>query len=161
MISAHDIYAETNPAYGATVLASFIAAFVSLQEAGPELPVCHIVLPVVLSGELAATFDGTNKNTGLLEWLTRNPQIQIGLAARINACADIVTKSVQFGCFAQVLTLTLDGRLRLGTQKIKKSALRKLHNESVLAIRYAERFGYWLASAGSTRTVFNMMGITA
>lgn len=160
MTLAHDVFAETNPAYCATVLASFTAAFASLSEDGPEMPVCYIVLPIALSGDLSATFDGTNRNTGLLEWLTRSPQVQVGLAARINASASIVTKAIRFGCFTQVLALGGDGRVRLGARNIKKSVLGKLHDERALAVKHAERLGYWFAMAGSTRTTFDMMGLT-
>lgn len=160
MTVAYDVFAETNPAFCAGVLMSFTAAFVSLSEGSPELPVCYIALPVALSGDLATAFDGTNRNTGLLEWLTRSPQVQIGLAARINASANIVTEAVRFGCFTQVLTLSGDGRISPGSRKIKKSALGKLHGEPALAIKHAERLGYWFSMAGSTRTIFDMMGLT-
>lgn len=159
MTVAHDVFAETNPAYCASALAAFTAAYVSLREAGPELPACYLVLPVALSGELAVTFNGTNRNTGLLEWLTRSPQVQVGLAARVNASMNIVTDAIRFGCFTDLLVLGEDGRVHLGTQKVKKSALNKLHEEPVQAIRHAERLGYWFAMAGSTRTTLDMMGL--
>ncbi|PJJ98107.1 hypothetical protein CO615_08795 [Lysobacteraceae bacterium NML75-0749] len=160
MTLAHDVFAETNPAFCAAALVAFTSAFVSLKEDGPELPVCYIALPIALSGELANTFNGTNRSTGLLEWLTRSTQVQIGLAARINASANIVTEAVRFGCFTRVLNLSIDGRIRPGTIKIEKSALKKLHGEPALAIKHAERLGYWFAMAGSTRTMFDMIGLT-
>ncbi len=160
MTIAHDVFAETNPAFFASALVAFTAAYVSLSEGGPELPACYIALPVALSGDLAATFIGTNRNTGLLEWLTRSPQVQVGLAARINASMNMVAEAVRFGCFTRVLTLGEDGRVRLGAQKIKKSTLDKLHEEPGQAIRHAERLGFWFAMAGSTRTTFDMMGLT-
>lgn len=160
MTIAHDVFAETNPAFFASALVAFTAAYVSLSEGGPELPACYIALPVALSGDLAATFNGTNRNTGLLEWLTRSPQVQVGLAARINASMNMVTEAVRFGCFTRVLALGEDGRVRLGAQKIKKSALDKLHEEPGQAIKHAERLGFWFAMAGSTRTTFDMMGLS-
>ena len=159
MTVAHDVFAETNPAYCASVLGAFTAAYVSLNEAGPELPACYLALPVALSGDLAATFNGTNRNTGLLEWLTRSPQVQVGLAARVNASMSIVTDAIRFGCFTDLLVLEEDGRIHLGTQKVKKSALNKLHDEPAQAIKHAERLGYWFAMAGSMRTTFDMMGL--
>lgn len=160
MTAAHDVFAETNPAFCATVLASFTTAFVSLNEVGPDLPVCYIALPIALSGDLAAAFDGTNRNTGLLEWLTRSPQVQVGLAARVNASASLVAEAIRFGCFAHVLVLGEDGKLRPGGKMVKKSVLSRLHDESALAVKHAARLGYWFAMAGSTRTTFDMMGLT-
>lgn len=160
MTEAYDVLAETNPAFCASALAAFTLAYVSLNDAGPELPACYVALPVALSADFAPTFHGTNRNTGLLEWLTRSPQVQIGLAARINASMSIVTEAVRFGCFTYVLALREDGRICPGTGKVKQSALNKLHDEPALAIKHAERLGYWFAMAGSTRTTFDMMGLT-
>lgn len=160
MTVAHDVFAETNPAFCAYALAAFAGAYLTLNEVGPELPACYVVLPIALSGDLTVTFNGTNRNTGLLEWLNRNPQLQIGLAARINASMNIVTEAVRFGCFSHLLSLNEDGRIRLGTQKVKKSVVDKLGDETAYAIKRAERLGYWFALAGSTRTTFDMMGLT-
>ncbi|MBU8536209.1 three component ABC system middle component [Falsiroseomonas tokyonensis] len=161
MKTTHDVYAETNPAYCASVLIEFTKAYSSARPEGPETPIAYLALPVALSGELAGAFDGTNKNTGLLEWLDRSPQVQIGLAERINASMDIVTEAIRFGCFARVLVMEEGARLRLGDKKIKPSVIRALGGEPAQAIKHAGRLGYWFASAGSTRTVFDMMGLTA
>jgi hypothetical protein len=113
-----------------------------------------------LSGDLGGAFEGTNKNTGLLEWLGRSPQVQVGLADRVNASMDIVTEAIRFGCFTRVLKVGEGARLRLGDQKLKKSAVTALSKEPAQALKRAERLGYWFATAGSTRTVFDMMGLT-
>lgn len=75
MIVAHDIYSETNPAYGTYALTMFVRGFIAANGAGPELPAAYLALPVAMSGDLAPSFHGTNRNTGLLEWLDRSPQI--------------------------------------------------------------------------------------
>lgn len=160
MTEAHDVFAETNPAFCAHALAAFTAAYMTLNDGGPELPSCYVALPIALSGDFAVAFNGTNRNTGLLEWLTRSPQVQVGLAARINASMGIVTEAVRFGCFSHVLVLKEDGRIRLGTLKIKSSVLSKLGEESARSIKHAERLGYWFAMAGSTRSTFDMIGLT-
>ncbi len=157
---AHDVFSETNPAFCAYVLADFIAAFITVNKLGPELPVAYLSLPVALSGDLGASFERTNKNTGLLEWLERNPNIQIGLAERLNWSMDIVTDAIRFGCFSRVLTVTRGGRLSLGNRKIKKIAVKMLSEGPAQSFKHAERLGYWFAAAGSTKTVFDMMGLT-
>jgi len=53
---------------------------------------------VALSGDLADAFGGTNRNTGLLEWLERSPQVQVGLADRVNASMGIVTEAGAGDC---------------------------------------------------------------
>lgn len=156
----HDVYAETNPAFCAAVLAEFTKAYLSARPKGPEAPVAYLALPVALSGELARAFDGTNKNTGLLEWLERSPQVQVGLADRVNASLSIVTDAIRFGCFTRVLAIGEGARLKLGDQKLKPGAISALGDEPGQAIKRAGRLGHWFAIAGSTRSVFDMMGLT-
>lgn len=158
---AHDVYAETNPAFCASALVEFTRTYASIRPEGPETPAAYLALPVALSGEFASTFAGTNKNTGLLEWLERSPQVQVGLAMRMNASLDIVTEAIRFGCFAQLLILGEGAFLKLGDKKLKPSAISALGEEPAQTIKRAGRLGHWFATAGSTRTVFDMMGLTA
>lgn len=161
MSVAHDIFSETNPGFCACVLVAFTTAYTSINVHGPEIPSAYLSLPVALSGDLWKTFEGTNKNTGLLEWLERSPQVQIALADRLNASMSMVTEAIRLGCFSRVLRIDTSARLGLGDQKLKKAALSALGPESAQVIRRAERLGYWFATAGSTRSVFDMMGLTA
>src|SRR5213083_649403 len=108
MSVAHDIYSETNPAYCAHALVAFTTAFLSVNNDGPEVPATYLALPVALAGDLGSAFDGTNKNTGLLEWLNRRPQVQIGLADLVNMSMDIVTEAIRFGCFSRILVVYAD-----------------------------------------------------
>ena len=160
MSVAHDLFSEINPAFCAYALVAFSKAYSSVNEKGPELPVVYLALPVALSGDLAAAFEGTNKNTGLLEWLERTPQVQIGLTERVNASLGIVTEAVRFGCFSRLLTLDEGARLKAGERKIKKSVTTSLSEGLAQSLKRAERLGYWFASAGSTKTIFDMMGLT-
>lgn len=160
MTIAHDVYAETNPAFCACALVSFTAAFISVNNDGPELPAAYLSLPIALSGDLGDSFLGTNKNTGLLEWFERSPRIQIGLAERVNGSLGIVTEAIRFGCFSHLLVLNEDARLHLGQRKVKKGAVIALSDGPAHTLKRAERLGYWFAAAGSTKTVFDMMGFT-
>lgn len=157
---AHDVFAETNPAFCAAVVVEFTKGYMSNRPEGPETPLVYLALPVALSGELAGAFGGTNKNTGLLEWLERSPQVQIGLAERVNASLEIVSEAVRFGCFSRVLAIGEGARLRLGDRKLKESAFRTLGDEPKQTIKNAKRLGQWFATAGSTRSVFDAMGLT-
>jgi hypothetical protein len=159
-MTAHDIYAETNPAFCAYALVGFTTAYLSVNAHGPELPTVYLSLPVALSGELGAAFLGTNKNTGLLEWLGRSPQVRIGLAERLNGSLNVVTEAIRFGCFTRVLKLDEGARLGLGGQKLKASVIKSLNGEPVQVLKRAERLGYWFAAAGSTRAIFDVMGLT-
>ena len=156
---AHDIFAETNPAFCAHVLVAFTTSFQETWPAGPEAPLAYLALPLVVSNELAQTFDGTNRNTGLSVWLDRNPGILVGLASRVDASLDIVTEALRFGCFAQVLSWQGAHILR-GLAPMKKVTSAGSGEAVAGAMKRAERMGYWLAAVGSQRAVFSMMGLT-
>jgi hypothetical protein len=160
MTVAHDVYAETNPAFCTYALAEFARAYLSISPAGPELLTAYLALPVALSGDFAVAFGGTNKNTGLLEWVERSPQLQVGLAERINSSMQMVTEALRFGCFAGTLSVAEDVRLRLGGKKLTQSAFRRLESATARAVKRAERLGYWFAMAGSTRNILDIMGLT-
>jgi hypothetical protein len=157
---AHDIFAETNPAFCAAVLVEFTKGYMSDRPEGPQTPLAYLALPVALSGDLAGTFGGTNKNTGLQEWLERSPRVQIALAERVNASLEIVSEAVRFGCFARVLVIKEDARLCLGDKKVKESVFSTFDGESKQTIKHAKRLGQWFATAGSTRSIFDAMGLT-
>lgn len=157
---SHDIFSETNPAFGAYAIVHFTSAYLSVTTSGPEVPKVYLALPIALSGDLSHTFEGTNRNTGLFEWLERNTQVGVGLSGRVNASMDIVTEAIRFGCFTRILSFREDARINLGDQKLKKRAVASLSKESSQVLKRAERLGYWFASAGSTQAIFNMMELT-
>jgi len=160
MINAYDVYAEFNPGFCASVLQNFIEAYMAIQPTGPELPVLYLALPIVLSGELQVSFQGTNRNTGLLEWLNRNPYIYIDLAARINSSTNIASEAIRFACFSKILNVGKDARCTLGDKTIKKKLFKNLSQESEQTLKRAQKLGYWFADAGTTKTIFNILGIS-
>jgi hypothetical protein len=157
---AHDLYAERNPAFGTYAVAAFVHAFAETEPQGADLPIVYVALPIALSGELALTFEGTNKTTGLLEWLGRTPQMSVGFADRVNAGLPTVGDAVRYGCFTHVLRLSPEGRLGPGPKKPKQSPLTDLDAVTLGVIRRAGRLGHWFASAGSTRNIFGILGLT-
>lgn len=157
---AHDLYAETNPAFGAYLLVSFVRGFTEANDKGPELPVAYLTLPLAISGDLNASFKSTNRTTGLQEWLERNPQIEVDLAERLNSSMGFVAEAVRLGCFSRVVHLGKNARLSLGEQMLKKNLAAGLSEDLARSVRHADRLGFWCAVAGSTKTIYDMMGLT-
>ena len=52
MTVAHDVYAETNPAFCAAALIEFTKAYLSAKPEGPETALAYLALPLALSGEV-------------------------------------------------------------------------------------------------------------
>lgn len=157
---AHDLYAETNPAFGAYVLVSIVRGFSEFTPDGPDLPLAYIALPLALSGDLAESFNGTNRKTGLHEWFERTPKIQIDLADRLNSSMPLVTDAVRLGCFSKILSMDDTSRLTLGPRGLKKDMTAGLSEDLTRLLGHATRLGYWCGAAGSTKTIYDMMGIT-
>ena len=78
----------------------------------------------------------------------------------MNASLDIVTDAIRFGCFTRVLAMSEQARLKLGDKELKPGAINALGDEAGRAIKRAARLGHWFATAGSTKSVFDMMGLT-
>lgn len=155
MISAHDIYAETNPAFCALVLATFADAYFKTSQRAPELICCYLTLPLALSQDLTESFSGTNAKTGLLVWIERSPQVRVDLAQRVNSTLQITTDAVRFGCLTGVLALTEEARLR------RAVAPSKIAGETVRqALAKSKSLGCWFGAAGSSRAVMAALGVT-
>jgi hypothetical protein len=156
-MAAHDIAAETNPALCAAVLREFSRWHFSVRQTSPGLTKAYLALPLVLSEELAPTFTSTNMNTGLVVWVTRNPQVLSGLAQRVNGSLEITTNAIRFGAMHRLLVLDEDSCLCAPDQPLKDAILT---GPMRAAFKRARLLGIWLASAGSERTVLETFGVT-
>lgn len=156
MSFAHDIYAETNPAFCAFAIAAFAKGYISTRKEGVDLATIYLALPIALSGDLIHTFDGTNKNTGLIEWIHRLPEITIKFADRVNSTLGISSEAIRFGCLSQILKMSEKTNVLPGSIKPKKLS----PSSTELTLKRAERLGHWFAGAGSSRSVFEALGVT-
>ncbi|PXX43218.1 three component ABC system middle component [Undibacterium pigrum] len=157
MILAHDMFAETNPAFCAVVLAAFCKSYQSLNDQAPTLLLAYPVLPIVMSNDLTDTFAGTNKSTGMLEWIHRNPQILIGIAKRVNATLPLTTDAIQFGCLIQLLKVNNDGSISSTNKSIPKAAIQSSIESN---LKKARLIGSWFAGIGSARAVMEALGVS-
>ena len=78
-----DIFADTNPAYCSRILMEFCWGYEEEAGSGVPFPLIILPLPIVLSGDHEAMFDGTNKATGLFTWIDRNPELLLDLSERV------------------------------------------------------------------------------
>ena len=157
---SHDIYAEMNPAFCALLLGVFVESYINTANKFPDLPLIYVALPLLLSEEYIQQFEGTNKTTGLREWLSRNQNYDLDLSVRLNGCLNIVSEALQFGCFSGYLELKGNAQLSLGENILKKSKINKIDSELLKVVKCADRLGCWFAHAGSTKAVFDIMGLT-
>lgn len=99
---AIDVYAHTNPAFGALVLYNFTNGFMTCalqdqdEERKPSFPHFFLALPILYSRKGRNSFEGTNQATGFLNWLERCPEIRISFADEVHAGERVCNKSLLF-----------------------------------------------------------------
>lgn len=157
MKAAHDIFAETNPAYCAAVLAQFCETYGEHQGAAPAAATVYLVLPIVLSEDLAGTFDKCVKGTGLLVWLDRSSRVRDGFSGRVNATLAISTEAIRFGCVAGLLRLDSEGSIASSHKKLPPVVSSGVAGAP---LKRARLLGAWFAEAGSARAVMEALGVS-
>lgn len=157
---AHDLYAETNPAFGTYTIVGFCREYCSVSSQCPSMALVYLALPIAMSRDTEESFSGTNKRTGLLAWLNRYPDVRLNLGARLDASLEIVSASLRLGLTSKALAFEDDGSLKLGSRVPIKSPVDKMPPEPKRVIRRAERLGVWMAEAGTVGSIYSAFGIT-
>ncbi len=99
---AIDLYAHTNPAFGALVLYSFTKGFTTCaqkcqaEEEKPSYPHFFLAFPILYSRKGRNSFEGTNQSTGFLNWLERCPEMRVKFADEVQAGKPICNNSILF-----------------------------------------------------------------
>jgi hypothetical protein len=159
MTVAHDLFAETNPAFGVFVIVGFCRSFRDISETAPAIALLYLAVPIAMSGDTQASFSETNSRTGLLAWLNRYPEIRLDLGARLDASLPIVSASVKLGLTSRALELGKGGVIGLGSNVPAKAHVDRLPSEPKQVIRRAERLGVWMAGAGTVGSIFSAFGV--
>ncbi|WP_428508794.1 three component ABC system middle component [Roseateles sp.] len=157
MITARDVFAETNPAFCGAVVAQFCSAYqVTRSGLAPATALIYLVVPLAISEDLAPTFDGCNRETGFTLWMGRNPKVSVDLAKKVNSTLEITTAAIRFGCIAGIFKLTLDGGVE-STRKTLPAAV--TNGVAGGALKRARLLGIWMAGMGSPRAVLEALGV--
>lgn len=152
-----DIFANTNPAFCSLILHSFCQGYYTVKGKGVTFPLLLLPIPIILSNDLAPSFDGTNVKTGFLSWVKKNPFLTIGLSDRIESAYNIIKPGIAFACSKSILEVNSKGEFFP-----KDDALKNYVNVVELSKLYknAYRLGQWLGEINSTKTIYNHLGIS-
>lgn len=157
---AHDLYAETNPAFGAYAIVGFCREYQSTSAKNPSIALLYLALPIAMSRDTEKSFSETNIRTGLLAWINRYPEVRLNLGARLDASLDLVSASLKLGLMSKALALVEGGEIGLGSEPPIKAPIGRLPHEPKQVIRRAERLGGWMGEAGSAGTIFSAFGVS-
>ncbi len=160
METSVDVYAETNPVFLSFVLWNFLRGHEEVDRHGAVVPLLFLPIPIVLSTSTVPTFKGTNKTTGLIAWLNRNPELALRLPSQIDNSVPFVKKAILFGLSASILEIQKnDGTIKTSNKGLTKSPKYPASDNRGLAFGLACRFGFWVGEMRSPKTVLNALGI--
>jgi hypothetical protein len=158
MIDSIDTYAATNPAFCSLLLYSFIDGHNLSNSSGLAFPLILLPVPIVLTRDIADAFKGTNIRTGLLSWVSRNPEITIGMRERLRATSEFSKQALLFGTRYGLFSITDSGRVFLKPDSLTKSLPSAGNNNIAEAMKLAKRLGTWIGEAGTTETILIAIG---
>lgn len=151
---AIDTYAATNPAFCCTLIISYLEGYAQPM----PLPLILLPVPVLLTNEIADSFDGTNSTTGLITWTTRHPEITVGMRDRLRKTAEYSRQGLLFGVRYNALTVDSKAQIFLRQQGLKKKLPTAGDSFVAKSLKLAKRFGIWVGAVGNTETVLLMLG---
>lgn len=154
-----DTYAATNPAFCSIVLYSFAEGFASKNASGMPFSFILLPIPVVLTREIAQSFEGTNAKTGLLSWVAQHPEVTVGFRERLLHTAEYSKQGLLFGAQYGVFTIAENGRIFIRPAALKKRPPTTGRTSITAPLKFAKRFGAWIGEAGSTETILIALGV--
>jgi len=150
-----DIFAETNPAFCSLIIFNFCKGYLKEAKCGVSFPLLILPLAIILSNDLAKSFDGTNVRTGFFRWVENNPEIIIDLTIRINEYNELLKPAIEFGVFKRIFQINSSGGLIPVDNSVKKCNKTELEN----LFKRSYRFGNWIGQVSSTKTIYNHLGL--
>ncbi|MBB2677440.1 UNVERIFIED_ORG: hypothetical protein GGI61_000986 [Rhizobium esperanzae] len=159
MSTAHDLFAETNPAFGTFALLGFCRSYLEAAGKDPHVALAYVALPIAMSDDLDKSFMETSARTGLLSWLNRYPDIRLELGKRLELSRDVVTSAVRLGLASRALRLGVEGTIGPDAAAPTRRPVEKLPSNPKQVIKRAERLGTWMGHSGSTGAVFSAFGV--
>lgn len=151
-----DVFAATNPAFLSLILLSFIEGYNEEAKGGLPFALAILPIPIILSGDLDITFEGTNIRTGFYSWVKQNPAIVVNLNNRINDSIEYIRPAISYGVARKTIKFDERGKLwgiPQNTANFYSSAtLSRLFKNS-------KRLGNWIGQIKSTKTIFNHLGL--
>jgi hypothetical protein len=104
------------------------------------------------------SFHGTNRKTGFLTWLSRNPQLAVTLPDTIARARHLTRQALCFGLAYQLFKLTTNSQL-VPVKKLRALKGNATEDERISMVRTAQMLGLWMAEIPD-ETIFYSLGIT-
>lgn len=148
-----------NPAICCTILTSSIVGYKSVDPNGMPFPLMFIVLPLILHKKTRDSLPRSITTT-FTAWIHRDPSAKLSFYERAVSMKPFTREAISFGLSHGWLFLDQNGKMNsIMEDKNIERFLRKLDGENKECVRKSRLMGKLFAKAGSTDTIFTLLGI--
>jgi hypothetical protein len=152
-----------NPAFLGVLVRGAVDGYTKVSQTGMPVELPFLVLPFCLHPATARRLPARAASTPLQVWLQRpeNRDVLVPFAERASALVPFVREAILFASERGVLAVDNKGLLRSGPVALRGiTKYRASREEAGEAVRAAEFVGRWFALAGTTTTIFTLLGVS-
>jgi hypothetical protein len=147
-----------NPAYCAALVRLAADGYAKVQPEGLPFELAFVILPVLLHEPTRASLPRTRR-TSFVAWAETKPLVRVGARDRIAGLVPTTREAVLFGAVHRMFQVRGARVVPCGRQFRVKRSIREATADTSAAFKRAEFLGDWLARAGSSATVFALLGV--
>lgn len=153
-----DVSNLLNPAFGGMILRKAVDGYYKVADQGMPFELTVLPLSLVLHQDTRERLPTIS--TTMQGWLQDNRDLMIGFAKRTRELVPFMRESLIFSTVRRTLELDSTGAIVPGTVKLRGvTTYPKKSDEIAQIFSKSEFLGRWLAVAGSSTTVYAMLGI--
>jgi Family of unknown function (DUF6521) len=151
-----------NPAFIGTLLRKAVEGYAEETESGLPFELAFLVIPLCLHPDTVSRLPARAASTPLHIWLQReeNRDVLVSFGDRVSALVPFTREALVFAGQRGVIAFDDSGRLRPGDAPLRGITTYPNTSDDIKqAVRRAEFVGRWFALAGTTATIYSLLGV--
>lgn len=157
-IFTSEVEHHLNPAFCGALLMSAIKAYQGEKESRLPLLLAYLVLPIVLHGPSRAIMP-RDKRTHFHLWITRYPQIRVGLPERCRALLPFTSDGIEYLLHHRIISFKGTAILTCETVAKPEQKLTSASEDTKLCFKAARLIGNWFGASYSVSRIYFMLGV--
>lgn len=145
-----------NPAFCGEVLRRCISAYEGQAAQHFPYPLVYLVLPIILPGKTRSRISARQRR--LHAWLHANPDVKVGFANRARSLVPVTREALSFLLLTSAVAIDDQGSLT-NVLLTRKSPSVQIAGDVADCYAKAEVVGRWFARAGTSATIYAMLGV--
>lgn len=151
-----------NPAFIGVLLRKAVEGYTEEEENGLPYELAFLVIPLCLHPDTVSRLPARAASTPLHTWLLReeNRDVLVSFGERVSALVPFTREALIFAGQRGVIMFDDSGRLRAGEAPLRGVTTYPNTSDDIKqAVRRAEFVGRWFALAGTTATIYSLLGV--